>query len=61
MVEKGHMWIEKDTLGWMRNAHGVEKDKRGLKRASSYLERRAFKLLEKAYVELKSLEGIWGC
>ena len=29
------MWIEKDTLGWMRNAHVIEKDKRRLKRASS--------------------------
>ena len=32
------MWIEKDKLGWMRNAHGVEKDKRKLKSASSHLE-----------------------
>ena len=39
-VEKGTLAVEegtceKDTLGWMRNAYGV---KRGLKKASLYLE-----------------------
>ena len=39
-VEKGTLVVEegtceKDTLGWMRNAYGV---KRGLKKASLYLE-----------------------
>ena len=35
------MWTEKDTLGRMRNAHahGTEKGKQGLKRASWELER----------------------
>ena len=56
----GHMWTEKDTLGWMRNAYGV---KRGLKRASLYLEGHsifwkghmcssyAYTLRDKAYVD----------
>ena len=33
------MWTEKDTLGRMGNAHGTEKGKQGLKRASWELER----------------------
>ena len=40
----------------MRNAHGVEKDKRRLKRTSSYLEGH-LNLLERTHVELRRACG----
>ena len=67
MLRRAHRWLrrayiriisalkgtEKDILGWMRNAHGFEKDKMRTENGIIVFGR-AFKLLEKAYVELRS-------